>query len=166
MIQLHGIRYSIGARVLFDDLSWTVAAGDRIALVGPNGAGKTTLLRILLGESTSEAGTRVAARGTRIGYLPQEAAEKFDGTVLDRALEAHRAVLDMRSELDALHQELSGIAPEDPRLKALLERSGELQHHLELHDEHALEPEARRVLAGLGFSLRDQDRPIAEFSGG
>ena len=52
--------------------------------------------------------------GTRIGYLPQEAAEKFDGTVLDRALEAHRAVLDMRAELDALHQDLSGIAPEDP----------------------------------------------------
>ncbi len=166
LIQLHGIRYSIGPRVLFDDLSWTLSAGDRIALVGPNGAGKTTLLRILLGESTPEAGTRVSARGTRVGYLPQEAAEKFDGTVLDRALEAHRAVLDMRQELDALHQELSGIAPEDDRLEALLERSGELQHHLEMHDEHALEPEARRVLSGLGFSRADQDRPIAEFSGG
>jgi ATP-binding cassette subfamily F protein 3 len=166
MIQLHGIRYSIGPRVLFDELSWTVSAGDRIALVGPNGAGKTTLLRILLGESTPEAGTRVAARGTRVGYLPQEAAEKFEGTVLDRALEAHSVVLGMRAELDALHQELSGIAPDDPRLEALLERSGELQHHLEMHDEHALEPEARRVLAGLGFSLADQDRPLAEFSGG
>src|SRR5512134_1289170 len=166
MIQLHGIRYSIGPRVLFDGLSWTLSPGDRIALVGPNGAGKTTLLRILLGESTPEVGTRVAARGTRVGYLPQEAAEKFDGTVLDRALEAHRAVLDMRQELDALHQELAGIAPEDPRLESLLERSGELQHHLELHDEHALEPEARRVLSGLGFALADQDRPLAEFSGG
>jgi ATP-binding cassette subfamily F protein 3 len=166
MIQLHDIRYSIGPRVLFSELSWTLAPGDRIALVGPNGAGKTTLLRILLGESTPESGTRVAARGTRVGYLPQEAAEKFEGTVLDRALEAHRAVLEMRAELDALHQELSGIAPEDPRLESLLERSGELQHHLELHDEHALEPEARRVLAGLGFSRADQDRPLATFSGG
>jgi ATP-binding cassette subfamily F protein 3 len=101
-----------------------------------------------------------------LGYLPQEAAEKFDGTVLDRALEAHRAILDMREELDALHQRLSGIAPEDPDLEALLERTGELQHHLEMYDEHALEPEARRVLSGLGFSTKDQDRPIAEFSGG
>ncbi|MGH7726436.1 MAG: ABC-F family ATP-binding cassette domain-containing protein [Candidatus Eiseniibacteriota bacterium] len=166
MIQLHGIRYSIGARVLFDDLTWVLAPGDRVALVGPNGAGKTTLLRILLGEYTPEAGNRVLARGTRIGYLPQEAAEKFDGSVLDRALDAHRAVLDMRSELDALHQDLAGIAPEDPRLESLLERAGELQHHLEMHDEHALEPEARRVLSGLGFSRRDQDRPMAEFSGG
>ena len=166
MIQLHGIRYAIGARVLFDDLTWVLAPGDRVALVGPNGAGKTTLLKVLLGELRPEAGTRVLARGTRIGYLPQEAAEKFDGTVLERALEAHRAVLDMREELDALHQRLAGIAPEDPDLEPLLERAGELQHHLDLHDEHAIEPEARRVLSGLGFSTTDQDRPLAEFSGG
>jgi ATP-binding cassette subfamily F protein 3 len=166
MIQLHDIRYAIGARILFEDLTWVLAPGDRVALVGPNGAGKTTLLKIILGEIRAEAGNRVLTRGTRLGYLPQEAAEKFDGTVLERALEAHRAVLDMREELDALHQRLAGIAPEDPELEPLLERTGDLQHHLDLHDEHTIEPEARRVLSGLGFSTRDQDRPIAEFSGG
>src|SRR5262245_66063691 len=51
-------------------------------------------------------------------------------------------------------------------MERLLDRAGELQHHLEQHDEHALEPEARRVLAGLGFSTVDQDRPLSEFSGG
>ena len=166
MIQLHGIRYAIGPRVLFDDLDWVLAPGDRVALVGPNGAGKTTLLKVLLGEYKPEVGTRVLAKGTRLGYLPQEAAEKFDGTVLDRALEAHRATLDMREELDELHQRLAGISAEDPDLEALLERSGELQHHLDMADEHVLEPEARRVLAGLGFSPADQDRPLEQFSGG
>jgi ATP-binding cassette subfamily F protein 3 len=81
-------------------------------------------------------------------------------------MEAHRAVLAMREELDALHGRLDGITPDDPALSALLERSGELQHHLDLHDEHLLEPEAKRVLSGLGFSIRDQQRPLAEFSGG
>ena len=166
MIQLHGVRYSIGERVLFDEVSWVLAPGDRYALVGPNGAGKTTLLRIMLGEYTPETGQRVLARGTRLGYLPQEAAERFSGTVLERALEAHRHVLEMRDELDALHGRLQGISADDPDLDALLERAGELQHRLELHDEHSIEPEARRVLAGLGFSRRDQDRPLTEFSGG
>jgi ATP-binding cassette subfamily F protein 3 len=166
MIQLHGVRYAIGPRILFEDLDWVLAPGDRVALVGPNGAGKTTLLKVLLGEYKPEIGNRVLARGTRMGYLPQEAAEKFEGTVLDRALEAHRATLDMREELDLLHQRLAGIAPEDPNLEALLERSGELQHHLDMADEHVLEPEARRVLAGLGFSPADQDRPLEQFSGG
>ena len=166
MIQLQNLRYSIGDRVLFENLDWVIAPGDRYALVGPNGAGKTTLLKVLLGEYSPESGTRVMARGTRFGYLPQEAAERYDGTVLERAMEAHQSLIGMREELDALHQSLQGIAHDDPRLEALLERAGELQHQLDLHDEHALEPEARRVLAGLGFSRRDQDRPLAEFSGG
>jgi len=166
MIQLRDIRYSVGQRVLFRDVEWVIAPGSRCALVGPNGAGKTTLIRVALGETAPDSGSRVLARGSRLGYLPQEAAERFDGTVLDRALEAHRHLLAMREELDALHADLAGIAPDDPRLAALLERAGEVQHHLELHDEHALEPEARRVLAGLGFSRSDQDRPLSEFSGG
>ena len=166
MIQLQDLRYSIGERVLFERLDWVLSPGDRVALVGPNGAGKTTLLRVMLGELRPDSGARVLARGTRLGYLPQEAAETFEGTVLGRAMEAHRHLLGMREELDALHASLSGISADDERLTTLLERAGELQHHLELHDEHTLEPEARRVLTGLGFSRRDQDRPLAEFSGG
>jgi len=166
VIQLQNLKVSIGQRVLFADLNWVLSPGDRVALVGPNGAGKTTLLRVMLGEQRPESGVRVLARGSRLGYLPQEAAERYGGTVLERAMEAHRQVLEMRSELDALHQRLQGVSADDPALAPLLERSGELQHHLELHQEHALEPEARRVLSGLGFPLEDHDRPLAAFSGG
>jgi ATP-binding cassette subfamily F protein 3 len=166
LIRLNDIGYSIGARTLFDRVNWTISPGDRVALVGPNGAGKTTLIRIILGEYTPETGSRVLSKGTRFGYLPQEAAERFDGTVLDRAMEAHRHLLEMREELDALYADLSTLPADDPSIPALLDRAGELQHHLELNDEHVLEPEARRILDGLGFSLADQDRPLAEFSGG
>lgn len=166
MIQLRDLGYSIGERRLLAGVDWVLSPGDRCALVGSNGTGKTTLLRLMLGELSPESGTRALARGTRMGYLPQEAAERYDGTVLERAMEAHRHVLGMRDELDELHRRLAGIAPDDPALEHLLERAGELQHRLELADEHALEPEARRVLSGLGFAQRDQDRPLARFSGG
>jgi ATP-binding cassette, subfamily F, member 3 len=166
MIQLQNIRYSIGPRALFGDVDWVISPGSRCALVGPNGGGKTTLIKVALGEITPDAGARVLSRGSRLGYLPQEAAERFEGTVLERALEAHRQVRAMREELDALHARLAGIAPDDPGLARTLERAGELQHALDLHDEHAIEPEARRVLSGLGFARADQDRPLAEFSGG
>src|SRR5262249_59837185 len=140
MIQLQGIRYAIGERVLFDGVDWVIGPGDRCALVGPNGAGKTTLIRLVLGEITPESGVCVRPRGTRIGYLPQEAAERYDGSVLDRAMEAHRALLDMRAELDAVHAELSTVGADDPRLESLLARAGDLQHHLEHHDDHTLQP--------------------------
>jgi ATP-binding cassette, subfamily F, member 3 len=166
MIRLQGLRYSVGDRVLLEDVDWVLSPGDRCALVGSNGTGKTTLLRLMTGDLAPEAGTCALARGTRIGYLPQEAAERYDGTVLDRAMEAHRHLLAMREELDALHQRLAGIASDDPELEHLLERAGELQHRLELADEHVLEPEARRVLSGLGFARGEQDLPLARFSGG
>src|SRR6266705_1671573 len=166
MIQLHDLRYGIGERVLFDGLDWVLSPGDRCALVGPNGTGKTTLIRVMLGELRPESGSRVLARGSRLGYLPQEAAERYEGTVLERAMEAHRHLLEMREELDALYQGLQHSPPDDPTLEPLLDRAGELQHHLELNDEHTLEPEARRVLGGLGFKTEDQDRLLAEFSGG
>src|SRR6185295_7276035 len=112
MIQLQKIRYSIGQRVLFDDVDWVIGPGSRCALVGRNGTGKTTLIRLALGEIQPEAGARVLSRGSRVGYLPQEAAERFAGTVLDRALEAHRHVREMREELDALHRALSDVSPD------------------------------------------------------
>src|SRR5262249_38950160 len=166
VIHLSRCAYSVGARPLFTDLDWTLGPGDRVALVGPNGAGKTTLLRLLIGELSPEQGTRVVARGTRIGYLPQEAAERFEGTVLARALEARRDVRALRDELDALHRRLADSSADDPGLADALERAGDLQHRLEHLDEHAVEPEARRILSGLGFATADQDRPLDEFSGG
>src|SRR5205823_13406586 len=98
MIQLQKLSSAIGERVVFEGVDWVIGPGDRCALVGPNGAGKTTLIRIVLGEYSPASGQVVRPRGTRIGYLPQEAAEKYEGTVLDRAMEAHRALLDLRSE--------------------------------------------------------------------
>src|SRR5439155_16787398 len=146
-VAVAGSRDSVGRRLLFDRLDWGLSRAAGCALVGANGAGKATLIRIMVGELPYASGSRVLARGTRLGYLPQEAAERYDGTVLERAMEAHRHLLEMRDELDALHRRLQGISPEDRALEPLLERVGELQHHLELQDEHALEPEARRVLS-------------------
>ena len=48
---------TFGGRVLFDDTSFTVNYGDRVALVGPNGAGKTTLFSIILKQLEPDAGT-------------------------------------------------------------------------------------------------------------
>jgi ATPase subunit of ABC transporter with duplicated ATPase domains len=46
--------------------------GAKIGVVGPNGAGKSTLLRIMAGLDTDFQGEAWPAKGTRIGYLPQE----------------------------------------------------------------------------------------------
>ncbi len=67
MITVSKLEVRAGARLLMDDVSFRIGAGDRIGLVGRNGAGKTTLTRILAGESLPAGGT-VTASG--VGRLP------------------------------------------------------------------------------------------------
>lgn len=85
MLTLAGIQKSFGDRVLFDDVSLTLLAGERIGLVGPNGAGKSTLLKIILAREEPDAGEVTCQRGLRIGYLPQESEPAGKETVLDIA---------------------------------------------------------------------------------
>ncbi|MGH8976245.1 MAG: ATP-binding cassette domain-containing protein, partial [Acidimicrobiia bacterium] len=59
-------------RALFEDLSLTVRAGDRVGVVGRNGSGKSTLLRVLAGEGPPEDGVVRRGRGVRVGFLPQD----------------------------------------------------------------------------------------------
>jgi ATP-binding cassette subfamily F protein uup len=61
-----------GHRPLFTELSIELRAGEKVGLIGPNGAGKSTLLKILAGLEEPDAGTRMARRGVRVGYLPQD----------------------------------------------------------------------------------------------
>ncbi len=58
-------------RPLFEDLSLTVASGDRLGVVGRNGGGKSTLLRVLAGGAEPEEGTVRRGRGVRVGFLSQ-----------------------------------------------------------------------------------------------
>jgi ATP-binding cassette subfamily F protein 3 len=86
MLTVAGLSKSFGGRELFDDVSLTVMAGDRIAIVGPNGAGKSTLIKIILGKEEPDAGSVSLIRGTRTGYLPQESEPAGNETVLEVAI--------------------------------------------------------------------------------
>jgi ATP-binding cassette subfamily F protein 3 len=86
MLTVAGLSKAFGGRQLFDDVSLTLLAGERVGLVGPNGAGKSTLLKIILGQESPDAGEVSFIRGTRFGYLPQESEPAGNEIVLDIAV--------------------------------------------------------------------------------
>ncbi len=49
MITVSNLRKSYGSQIIFDSVSFTIGAGERVGLVGRNGSGKTTLFRLILG---------------------------------------------------------------------------------------------------------------------
>ena len=59
-------------RPLFESLSLTMSAGDRLGVVGVNGTGKSTLLRVLAGAAEPESGVVRRGRGVRVGFLDQQ----------------------------------------------------------------------------------------------
>ena len=63
-------------RTILENVTLTLAPGDRIALLGRNGAGKSTFMKLLAGELAPLAGTRTEARDLRIGYFAQHQLEQ------------------------------------------------------------------------------------------
>lgn len=63
--------HTYGDRWLFQDVSFGVRQGDRVALVGANGTGKSTLLKIIAGKEEAKQGKVVTERDLSIGYLDQ-----------------------------------------------------------------------------------------------
>jgi ATPase subunit of ABC transporter with duplicated ATPase domains len=76
---LEDLSMGFGDNLLFDDVSLTLHADERIVLTGPNGSGKTTLLRIMMGQMEPLRGSVRLGPSVRVGYYAQE-QEGLDDT--------------------------------------------------------------------------------------
>jgi ABC transport system ATP-binding/permease protein len=82
LVDLDGASASRPGRPLFEDLSLTVATGDRLGVVGQNGTGKSTLLRVITGQAAPDSGAVRRGRGVRVSWLEQR-PELGSGRVRD-----------------------------------------------------------------------------------
>lgn len=74
---------SFGAHILFEDISFSVAEGQRVGLVARNGTGKSTLLSIITGKDGYDSGNIIFRRDLKIGYLEQTPTFNPQDQVLD-----------------------------------------------------------------------------------
>ena len=74
---------SFGARVLFEDISFSIAEGQRVGLVARNGTGKSTLLSIIAGNESDDEGSIIYRNGIKVGFLEQIPYLDDNETVLD-----------------------------------------------------------------------------------
>ena len=150
MLIIDDLTVRIAGRILLEGASARIPTGARVGLVGRNGTGKTTLFGVIAGDISAEQGHIKIPPRWRIGRLAQEAPNGPE-SLLEVVLKAH-------PERTALLVEAE--TAQDPH------RIAEIQTRLADIGAHAAPARAASILAGLGFSAANQQRPCAEFSGG
>ena len=154
-----------GASRIFQGITFTVAQGDRWAILGRNGSGKTTLFRLITGSQQPTEGAITRQPGLRLALLEQHrdfggaqtvweagAGEFADLLALERALSAQANVL----------AEVGEAAT--PQMLARYDRDLE---RFDREGGYTFAPRVDAVLQGLGFDAeRARTQPLAQLSGG
>ncbi|MEO7061585.1 MAG: ABC-F family ATP-binding cassette domain-containing protein [Lapillicoccus sp.] len=162
MITATGIELRAGPRLLLDNATFRIAAGDRVGLVGRNGAGKTTLTKVLAREGQAAAG-EVTSSG-EVGYLPQD-PRTGDMEVLarDRILAARG----LDSIIRSLRETEKLMASEDEAVhEKAMRRYTRLDDEFTAQGGYAAESEAASIASALSLDERVLGQPLRTLSGG
>ena len=165
MLLASNISKAYSERTLFSGLAFSMADGDRIALIGANGSGKTTLLDILAGEALPDAGSVTRQRLATVGYLRQEPSEFTGNSLLQEVLNANHEAIALGARIAAAREELSSTTNPEQQ-QELIELLSRLDAELEAAGGEDRDYEAKAILLGLGFKETDFSRSMEEFSGG
>jgi ABC transport system ATP-binding/permease protein len=82
-VSAEGLGKSYGVKPLFDNISFHIESGDKIALIAKNGTGKTTLLKILAGKEKAEAGKLWISKDINVVFFEQDPQFQEELSILD-----------------------------------------------------------------------------------
>ena len=167
MITVNDISVQFGGTTLFSEVTFSINENDKIALMGKNGAGKSTLLKIISGQSKPSTGNISAPKEAVIAYLPQHLLTTDGATVVEEASKAFGEIFSMKSEIDAINEQLTIRTDyESDDYMKLIERVSDHSEKFYAIEEVNYEAEVEKILFGLGFLREDFTRQTSEFSGG
>ena len=152
-LQVENISKSYGDKVLFQNISFNINEGDKIALIAPNGTGKSSLLKILAGLDSSDRGGEVKfMKDIKVAFLDQINNFNPQNTLFDEVYSR------LGSTYDVIRNYEQAIASGDERA---IERA---MSAMDAADGWSIEQRIKQVLSSLKLSRLDQ--PMGELSGG
>lgn len=87
LLSVENLTKTFGDRIIFEDISFGIDQGQKVALVAKNGNGKSTLLKCLIGQESMDDGRVVFRKGTQIGYLEQAENLNESNTIWEEVLD-------------------------------------------------------------------------------
>lgn len=153
-----GKRY--GDRLLFENLSFSIEKGDKIALIARNGTGKTNLLNILAGADTSDGNGRVVIdKHIQVAYLPQE--PQFDESlhVWDTLFSSNNELLSVVAAYEAALAESA-----DNHSDLVMRKLQDAMEKMDTLNAWDYESRIKQILTKLNITRYHQ--PVSSLSGG
>ena len=99
-VSAEGLTKSYGIKPLFQNISFNIEEGDKIALVARNGTGKSTLLKILAGKETPESGNLWIHKDVTVALFEQEPSFAEDKSILDNIFHHDHPVINAIREYE------------------------------------------------------------------
>src|SRR4051794_14446389 len=126
LIQAATIKHAHGGNRIFEDVSFEIREGDRVALIGANGAGKSTLFKIMAKLIEPNGGTVTHRRGLTVGYLSQEPTIDSSLTMREAIALAAGDPVALESRLRELEVQMSEALDDDALTAVMDEYSSTL----------------------------------------
>ena len=165
IITVNQVSKHYGTKQVLNDVSFTLEAGDRMALIGSNGSGKSTLVKIITGKVQPDYGKVSLGRGLKIGYMSQNLADLVFETeegICNALYSEETAALERRiAEFATLIEDT-----ESPDFQDILNKYAQLVDKYERMDGYISEAKIRMILMGLGLRPELMDVPVNLLSGG
>lgn len=156
-LSVENITKSFGERVLFKNISFGLAQGEKVALVGINGSGKSTLLKILMGEETPDSGNLSFRNDIKVGFLSQNPQFQAGQNAMQAIFSSDHESLNIIKEYEQLAQNPDMNAKEQNRFQELMEK-------MEAHQLWDYESQVQQILGQLG--INDIKQSVENMSGG
>jgi ATP-binding cassette subfamily F protein 3 len=153
MIRLQSLTLQRGPQRLLEDAELTLHAGQKAGLIGANGAGKSSLFALLRGELTPDAGDCLLPADWRIAHMRQE-VDTLERIAVDYVLDGDLRLREVQRMLAEAEASQDGAA------------QARMHSELDSADGYTADARARKLLAGLGFSNEQMEKPVGDFSGG
>ena len=99
-LSVENLSKSYGIRVLFEQLSFGINKGQRVALVARNGTGKSSLLKILSGKDTPDSGKVTYRNDIKTGYLDQHPELDESKTIMEEVFGSDNPVISAIKEYE------------------------------------------------------------------
>jgi sulfate-transporting ATPase len=150
-------------RTILDNINLSFYPGAKIGVVGPNGSGKSSLLRIMAGIDGDFLGEAWAAKGTRIGYLPQEPELDSELDVRGNVELAVAETRDLLARFDEVGTQFGEVST-DEEMNRLIDEQAKLQEQIDASGAWDLDRKIEIAMEALRLPPGDAD--VTKLSGG